>query len=430
MRVLVIGATGLIGEALVGRLAKRGHDVVLGVRNIGAAKKRWPAAEFVHVDYAELAATGQSAVGLHGIDAVVNAVGIFREQGSQTFDALHVKGPLALFEAAAQAGVRRIVQISALGAHPYTDTGYLASKGRADAALCKSRVPHTIVQPSLVFAPQGRSTRWFALLAALPLTPLPGGGRQRIQPVHLDDLCEAIVRLLDMPDAPLRLEAVGGEPVTLRGYLGYFKQALRLPGGFVSVPMAWVRMMSRLLAFMPGSLATPESLRMLEAGSIGQCRAFATVLGRAPTPLEGFIGEHERTSMRRRAQLDWLLPLLRYAMALMWVATGLVSLFAFPVQSSLELLARTGLHGALAMTVLQGAALLDIVLGAALFWRPLRRWAYRAQFILIAFYTAVITVFLPEYWRHPYGPVLKNLPLLAAIALLHELDDDNGPADR
>lgn len=430
MRVLVIGATGMIGRALVEKLAEKGHGIVLGVRNIELARKRWPDADIVYVDYAQRSTVAQRMPSLDGIDAVVNAVGIFREQGNQTFDALHVKGPLSLFEAAAAAGVRRIVQLSALGAQPYAATEYLASKGRVDAALHAMRVPHTVVQPSLVFAPHGRSTRWFALLAALPATPLPGGGKQRIQPVHLDDLCEAIVRLLDIHDPPARLEAVGAAPLSLRRYLAYFKQTLRLPRFFVSIPMAWVRTAARLFAFMPGSLATPDALLMLEAGSVGSCREFAAVLGRKPRPVDRFIGEHEREAMRRRAQLDWLLPLLRCAVAAMWIVTGWVSAFVFPLESSLALLARTGLYGTDALVALYGAAALDILLGIAVFIRPLRRWAYCAQLILIASYTVIITIFLPDYWAHPYGPILKNIPLLAAIAILHQLDDGHGSADR
>jgi len=427
MHVLVTGATGMIGQALVERLAAAGHRVTWGVRSVGQARSRWPDADVVQADFADPAMAARWPAGLAGIDAVVNAVGIFREQGSQTFDALHVKGPLALFEAAAAAGVRRIVQISALGAQPQGGTGYLASKGRADAALLRMDVDATVVQPSLVFAPQGRSTRWFALLAALPLTPLPGGGHQLVQPVHLDDLCNAIVRLLESDSAPSRVEAVGAEPLTLRGYLAHFKRALGFRQRFMSVPMAWVRAMARPMALMPGGLVTPDSLLMLEAGSVGDGDRFAAVLGRTPRPVERFIPGRERDAMRRRAQLDWLVPLLRYAVAAMWIATGIVSIFVFPVDASLDLLGRTGLSGGVALLALYGAGLLDLLLGIApLVLERRRRLIYRVQLALIVFYTVVITIFLPEYWAHPYGPVLKNLPLLVAIGMLHELDDGRG----
>ena len=428
MRVLLAGATGMIGQALLGKLAAAGHEVVLGVRDVERTRRQWPGARVVHLDFAEL---GQERPGqarrwpaqLAEIEAVINAVGIFREQGSQTFDALHVKGPGALFEAAAAAGVSRVVQISALGAEPGSQAGYLASKGLADDALLRLDVMATVVQPSLVFAPQGPSTRWFALLAALPVTPLPGGGKQWIQPVHLDDLGDAVVRLLGSHAPPPRLHAVGARPLTLRAYLACLKQGLGVSGWFLSVPLRLTQAMARLLALRPGSLVTPEALRMLEAGNVGDPEEFAAVLGRPPKDAADFIAERDRATMRRAAQLDWLVPLLRYAVAIMWIVTGVVSAFVFPVGSSLGLLARTGLAGVPALVALYGAAALDALLGIAPLVSTRRRGIYRLQLFLVAFYTVVITLCLPEFWAHPYGPVLKNLPLLAAIAVLHELDD-------
>lgn len=439
MRVLVMGASGMIGAALVGKLLARGHQVVLGVRDVaGARAQRHRAAvlheqgmdpEIIHADFTDADTAAQWPSLLVGIDAVVNVVGIFREHGHQTFDALHVKGPRALFEAAAAAAAS-IIQFSALGARPDASTEYLASKGRADAALRALSSPHTIVQPSLVFAPQGPSTRWFALLAALPVTPLPAGGTQRIQPVHLDDLCDATVRLLESPAPPEHLPAVGAEPVSLRRYLTYFKRALGLGGIFIPCPRSWARAAARLLMHVPGSLATLDALSMLDAENIGDARPMQQVLGRAPRSLDDFIDPSQRDAMRRRAQLAWIVPLSRYAVAAMWIVTGIVSAFVFPVDSSLALLARTGLSGGVALLALYAAGALDVILGLTTLARRTRRWSYRAQLALIGFYTVIISIFLPEYWAHPYGPILKNIPLLAAIAALHELDDGNGHPGR
>jgi hypothetical protein len=107
-----------------------------------------------------------------------------------------------------------------------------------------------------------------------------------------------------------------------------------------------------------------------------------------------------------------------------------VSLGVYPIDDSLDLLARVGLHGTMAHWALYGAAMLDLALGVLTLGLPARMrsvlWA--AQLALIAGYTLLITFFLPEYWLHPYGPITKNLPIMAAIGWLWSLDSRRGPA--
>ena len=106
----------------------------------------------------------------------------------------------------------------------------------------------------------------------------------------------------------------------------------------------------------------------------------------------------------------------------MWIVTGFVSLAVYPVADSYVLLARTGITGRAAPLALGGAALLDIALGiASLALR--RRWVWWAQIALILGYTFVITWRLPEFWAHPYGPILKNVPILAALLLLAHVEE-------
>lgn len=385
------------------------------------------AAETIRIDFTAPPAVPALRDLLADVDVVVNAVGIFREHGSQRFDAVHVKAPMALFEAAVAAGARRIVQVSALGADPGSAHGYFASKGRADAALAALPVSSAILRPSLVYAPAGASTRWFARLAALPLTPLPGGGGQRIQPVHLDDVCEAALRLVEHHQTTGIVDAVGAQALSLREYLALLKRGMGVGGRFVAVPQRLARAAARVASRSSSrAVLTPEALQMLERGSTGDPARLSALLGRRPRGAADFLAGRDGTVLRRTARLSWLVPLMRHAVAAMWLATAWVSLAVYPRQSSLELLARTGLHGAAASVALYGAAILDAAAGAAplLLEGTRRRPAYRLQLGLILFYTLAITACLPEYWAHPYGPVLKNLPLLAMILALHELDDD------
>ena len=111
---------------------------------------------------------------------------------------------------------------------------------------------------------------------------------------------------------------------------------------------------------------------------------------------------------------------LRISIAIVWMWTALLSAGLYPVDDSLALLARVGLHGTLAVATLYVAAGLDLAMGIATLALRRRRMLWLVQLALIAGYTVIISVALPEQWLHPFGPVLKNLPMMAAILLLYQ----------
>ena len=122
------------------------------------------------------------------------------------------------------------------------------------------------------------------------------------------------------------------------------------------------------------------------------------------------------------AELDRLLVPLRFSIAFVWIAAGVVSLGLYPVDASLALLAPLGLSGTPAYAALYAGAALDLALGVATLVLPHRRWLWRLQAAVILAYTAIITWFLPEQWLHPFGAVVKNVPILAAIYVLHHAE--------
>lgn len=425
MQVLVTGATGFIGRHLVAALLHRGDEPVLAVRRMPSIPA--PRLRHVRADFTRDLNPEDWLPHLAGVNAVINTVGILREHGRQTFARLHTHAPQALFAACERAGVRRVIQISALGADAEAASAYHLSKRAADEDLAKRKLDWTVVQPALVYGPGGDSARLFTLLASLPLIPLPGSGEQRIQPIHVDDLVGAIVALLHMSDVRTRLPLAGPEPLDYREFLERLRGAMDLGAArFVPVPMPIMRAAASCGAWMPGALLDRDTLAMLERGNTASAQDTHALLGRTPRPVDAFIPASERRATRVQAQLDWLMPLLRYALALMWIVTGLVSLGLYPVEQSRALLARAGATGAFASLLLYGAAALDIAFGLGTVLIKRRRWLWLAQIGVILFYTVVITLRLPEFWLHPYGPVLKNLPILAGILLLQQLERIDG----
>jgi len=416
--VLLTGASGFIGEHLGPALREAGHRVIAAVHSHKAS------GDTIAVDFNRDFDPDVWRPRLQGVDAIVNAVGILRESAGANFDALHVRAPRALFAAAAEVGVRRVVQLSALGADDESQSACHVSKRRADDFLSSLPLSSVILQPSLVYGTGGASAELFNTLASLPLIPLPKGGLQRIQPVHVDDIVAAIVALLGVDAWRVgRLAAVGPAPLTLREYLATLRGCMGLPAAhFLKVGARATDAAARVGDRLPALIFDQASLGMLQRGNTANVATMRSVLGREPRAPWEFIAAGERAAVRARAQTQWLLPLLRVAIAVLWLASGLVSLAIYPVADSLALLARVGIGGALARATLGIAAMLDIAFGiASLVARS--RWLWRAQLAVIIAYTAVITVWLPEFWAHPFGPVLKNLPLLAALLMVLQLED-------
>jgi uncharacterized protein YbjT (DUF2867 family) len=418
MKILITGATGFIGSHLRRELAARGHALLLASRRPPAdsgAGETW-----VRFDLASPPAAGQIASWLHGVDAVVNAAGIFKESRSgPSFRALHTEGPQALFAACLASGVVRVVQVSALGADDAATSEFHRSKRAADEFLLSLPLSGVVVQPSLVFGTGGGSAELFTRLAALPVVPLPAGGNQRVQPIHIDDVTAALVALVETAAPRGRMSLVGPHALSLREYLGSLRTSLGAgPARFVSVPATWVARAARLGDRIERAPLDSDAWQMLQRGNTASAAALAALLGRPPREASAFISPDAAPALRLSAQMAWLAPLLRVSIAGVWLVTGVLSLGIYPVSESHALLARAGVAEPLRPAALYGAAVLDLVLGVATLAVRRRTWVWLAQIALILAYTVIISVRLPEFWLHPYGPVLKNLPMLAALLLL------------
>jgi uncharacterized protein YbjT (DUF2867 family) len=421
--VLLTGATGFIGRHLAHALAAAGHEVVCASRDPKAASSQSSGFRYVEADFTRDFDPADWRPRLADVDVVVNAVGIIREHGRQTFESIHVRAPRALFTACAGARIR-VIQISALGADDGAKSRYHKSKREADEILLRLCDSAVVAQPSLVYGPDGASARFLTSLASLPLVPVPDRGEQLLQPIHVDDLTAAIAALIENDFYRKdRIALVGPQPILLRDFLTALRMAMGLGRRvFIPVSSVFVNLTARAAEAFPGSLLDTETLQMLRRGNTADASKTRQLLGRAPRPVTNFIMPSEAAAVRTQAQLGWLLPMLRFAVAFVWIFTGIVSLGLYPVEQSYALLARVGITDWAASLALYGAALLNLAFGFAILFCKRRRLLWLAQAMVIVLYTVIITVELPAFWLHPYGPVLKNLPLLAAIWMLYVLE--------
>jgi len=295
MKVLVCGASGCIGGAVSRLLRERGHTVVAGGRQAGRAPGE------LQVDYTagHDAAHWERALRDHGIEAVVNAVGVLLPSGRNSYDAVHARGPSALFEGAARAGVRRVVQVSALGVGHGPDalqTPYATSKLAADDALRALGAAHgmdwAIVRPSLVYGPRSQSAGLFRLMTRLPVIGLPGGGDQPVQPIHVQDVAGVIVAMLERAEPIAReVELAGPTPMRYRDMLAAFRRAQGLGQPlWLPVPMPAMKLTAWLAQALPQQALSPDTLTMLEHGNIARHNGAAEWLGREPVAMDQAVG--------------------------------------------------------------------------------------------------------------------------------------------
>jgi uncharacterized protein YbjT (DUF2867 family) len=416
MRVLVIGATGLVGGHVLRALRAAGCTAV------GASRRRPDderADDWLALDFGGMTREQDWLPPLAGVDAVVNCVGIIREAREGDFDRLHRAAPVALFAACERLGVRRVVQVSALGSHPDAATGYWRSKGAAEVDLLARRLSATIVRPSLVYGDDGASSVMFRMLATLPVLMMPMAHGARVQPIHVDDLAAVVVRLvMEAGAVPRELAVVGPRATTMAGYLRALRAGMQAPSALVmDLPMPVARLVARVAGMIPSSALTPESLTMLEQSAGGGNTAdpgpAAALLGR---PLRD-PARFTRPDQRIVAVWSWGAHLVTVAMAILWLVTAYVSWFVWPHAESMAWLGACGVPASLQEPMLLAASLTDAAVGVLLLLRP-RRWLWGLQLALVGGYTALLSVCLPQFWQHPFGPLSKNLPLLAIMAIM------------
>ena len=426
MRILLVGASGFIGRELFAALSRRGHAVVPAVRRVEASPPFGSEAP-IAIDLNRDMTVEAWLPRLAGIDAVVNCAGILQGTRSQSIEAIHAHSPIALFRACERAGVRRVVQISAISAERAAGTDYAVTKLAADDHLRASRLDWVVVRPSLVIARGAYGgTALFRGLAALPFAvPVPGDGAQSFQPIHVDDVASVVVQALET-DALLRktIDPVGPDVVPLRTLLADYRRWLGFaPARVVSVPASVVSIATRIGDRLGGPINS-TSLAQLEHGNTGDHAAFRAATGiDAAGWTEMLASRPAHTQDRWHSRLYFVRPLLRYSLALLWLVSGFAGLFALR-EWSLVLAMRIHVPVLAAGTALVVACLLDLVLAVLLArrWRP-RRLAL-VQVLVICGYTAVATLLWPSLWSEALGPLLKNLPVLAAVLALGAIEEE------
>ncbi|MBI2855376.1 MAG: complex I NDUFA9 subunit family protein [Chloroflexi bacterium] len=288
--ILVTGATGFVGRNVVKALRTRNKEV----RCLVHTPRRAEAVTPYHVElaYGNILDIPSLQEAMRGVDTVVHLVAIIREKGNANFDLINRRGTELVAQAAREAGVRRFVHMSAIGAQEDPTYRYLYSKWQGEQAVIKSGLSYTILRPSIQYGPGDEFISTLAGVAkALPIVPVIGSGKVRFQPISVEEVGAIVSLMVDDPHFGGRIIEIGGpDYLTYDEITDIIVRTLRLRRLKVHLPLPLVRPFVRTMeALIPHPPATASQLELLTVDNVTSLDSVARLFKMHPRPLKGNI---------------------------------------------------------------------------------------------------------------------------------------------
>lgn len=284
MRVLVTGGSGFVGRYVVRELLARGHEVRCLVRP--GSEGKLAAGEGVEVSAGNVLHPEEVARAAQGCKAAVHLVGIIREFPGRgvTFEKVHVQATANVVNAAREAGAKRFLHMSALGARPEPADPYHVTNFRAEELVQQSGIPYTIFRPSVIYGPEDQSINLFIKqIKTLRVVPVIGDGLYQMQPVSVETVAKAFALALELPQTENRTYEVGGpEPLTFNAIIDTLAEVLGRKVVKVHIMVWSMRLMAGLCGRFPWFPLTTGQIRMLLEGSTCDPKAFYEDFGLTP----------------------------------------------------------------------------------------------------------------------------------------------------
>jgi uncharacterized protein YbjT (DUF2867 family) len=290
--ILLTGATGSVGSALLRRLTARGAPVRCLTRD---PKRLGPERVRVQIALGDLADPGSFRNVLRGVDTVVHLAASIRDQQLGSIEELNAMATLRLVRAAERAGTARFVFFSAIGASLHAPTRFLRSKALAQRAVEDAALATTVFSPSLVYTPGDPWLRLLERFSILPAMPVPGSGRALYQPIWADDVADCVAASLDSPAPGDRagFELAGPDALSHDEIVRAVVRSLDRRRPLIHVPQPLVRGSLRLLERVvgPAAFATWDEAELLDQPMLSsRGTADAETLGVTPLRMKAVLG--------------------------------------------------------------------------------------------------------------------------------------------
>ena len=426
-RVLVIGAAGFIGSAVVAAFHRAGFETRCAVRDAKSFGTRFPQSDTRHLDLTSGAAreAGVWAELLDGMDAVVNAAGVLQPARSAEAWAVHRDAPDALYAACEKFGVRRIVHVSSLGIAE-SETTYARSKRAGEQVLMTRDLDWTILRPAFVIGETSYGgTSLLRALAVMPFaTPVIGDGEMPVDTIHVDDLAGGIVELVKTGrGASSMLEPAGPDRRSFAELIAAYRNWFGLrPQRMLRIPIPLATLAARIGDVTRLHPVTSTMLALYRARITGDAAGFEAATDVPTRGLRDILAARpSATQDLWHARLYLWRPVIRFGLAFLWAMSGVAMLTAdSATYEALFGLLKPG--GPAAVGGVACAANLVIALALLLGWQ-LKRLAW-LQAATIVCYSASLGIFGPDNSHGLLGALLGNLAVLFLVLVHRILEEE------
>ena len=271
-KVITIFGVGFVGKSLIFQLLQKGYIVKAVCRNpyLRGNLKSMANIGQLEIKYGDITKIDSIERYFKSSDIIINLVGVLAENSKNKYHASHVVGPSNIGKLAEKYNIKRVIHISSIGADINSKINYQRTKGEGEIALKENFIEASIIRPSIVFGPDdGFFNVQSKLLKLSPIVPLFGGGKNKFQPVYVNDLVEGIIQIFEEDSHKSKIFEFGGPDImTMKEVYQFILKELKIKRLLIPAPIFVASMMAKFIQLLPNPIITSDLVKALEIDNI------------------------------------------------------------------------------------------------------------------------------------------------------------------
>ena len=271
-KVLIFGGSGQIGRHLIRKLTKKNYLVTVVTRNLhkkGAILKTQGNPGYIEIIESNIFDENQLNNLFKDKDICINLVGILFEKKKNNFNNIHVNFPTLISQKCNEYKIKQFIHISALGIEKAIDSKYALSKLEGEKNIVSNFSTATILRPSIVFSVDDNfSCKLLSLLSLLPTFPLYYNGKTKFSPIHVSEVCEIILNIIEKNICSDIIECVGPEVLSFKEIIEKLLISINKKRLLISVPLKIANLIAFFFERFPNPLITRDQLKILKYDNV------------------------------------------------------------------------------------------------------------------------------------------------------------------